>query len=182
MVSLIIWILLTLHRVVLCLTVFWHHLQILLDTEASVCLITTEISGGGRLSGTCDIANFFSVWSSTGTSINVAKETNPSAQLITMEPADTVTQLPVSHFSTLVLADSVVAFRALWSSAVSFFVLGRLCRGCKPLSGYEERDKALHSPSRSLATGLLELTQLAYEGCPFCCLINFLIFAISGDD
>ena len=92
--------------------------------------MSSEIGSSGRLSGTCAIAMTFPVEAYTETSIGIPEDTVPSMQLITLEPTDTVTQLPVSSlpasdrtFTTLVLTNFVVtsaAFMALWSSTVSF--------------------------------------------------------------
>ena len=50
--------------------------------------MSTETGGGGRLSGTCDVATIFPVGSYIGTSIGVPKETDPSVQFITVKSVD----------------------------------------------------------------------------------------------
>ena len=92
--------------------------------------MSAEAGGGGRLSGTWNMAPTLPCSVIDWDNIIVPEDTVPSMQSITVEPIDTVTQLPESPspasdktFNSLVLEDFEVtsaAFLALQSSTVSF--------------------------------------------------------------
>ena len=147
--------------------------------------MSTEMGDGGRLPGTCDFAAIFPVGPYTYTSISVPKVTDPSVQLITMDLADTVTSLQVSPssasgrgFAALVLADFVVvlvAFQALHSSVVSFFlccvnitvVVGH------PVATREDPRPSTATAEASLVIGLLKPRELSFEAVNFVVLFIF---------
>ena len=129
------------------------------------------------------MAIIFPVELYTSTSTSVPKETDPSVQFITMKPVETVTRLPVNPspasgmgFTAFILADYFIVastvFLALWSSTVSFFVSGKLCRSHRLLDGHDGRDKALHSLSRSFPGCWAVRAQSCHWSCQCHCLIH----------
>ena len=135
--------------------------------------MSTEMGGGGRPSGTCDIATIFSLESYTSTSIGVPEETDLLVQSITMGSMDTVIQLPVSPspvsgrgFTAFVLAASFVvvlaAFLALWSSCLLCWVDSTEVIGhCVAMNG--ETRLSIATRIASLEAGLFEAIELSLE-------------------